>query len=82
MDKLYHLRALVRGLHRIVGGERAGVVRLVSAELIRTRSVIAAALSESKGMVSEAICNVRDRYPVDVCSDAPGPLTEDPFDQA
>lgn len=74
LDKMFELSALIEGLHGTVGVKREHVAELVHANLIRIQLVITAALSESEGMVSEAICCVRDRLPVEALSGARGPV--------
>lgn len=76
IDKMSELRALVEGLNWTVSGQRARVVELVNAESICVLLVITAALSESEGTVSEAICHVYDGFPVEASSDAPAPSAE------
>lgn len=62
-------RALFDGLNSIVRGKRSGVAWLVYVDLIRFRSAITVAQSESKGMVSDAICYMHDCFPVEPSSD-------------
>lgn len=69
---MFELRALVEGLNRTFGGERARVAELVDAELVCIQSVTIAGLSESEGTVTEEICNVPDGFPVEASSDVPG----------
>lgn len=45
----------VKGLNRIIGGQCARIAWLVRAELVRVSPFFTAALSNSGGMVSEAI---------------------------
>lgn len=64
-------QALVKEVIRTVGGDCAHIAELVERELIG-RSIISAALLESEGTVSEAICSVCDSFSVEAFSDAPG----------
>lgn len=82
LDKMSKLRAPVKGLNRTVVGEHARVTELLKAELVRVLSVITAALSESEGKVSNALCGVRDGFPVDACFDTPAPSAECLSEQA
>lgn len=63
LDKISKLWAFVEVLNQFVDGMRACVAGLVGAYLVGIRSVISAALSENKGTVSEAICEVREGFP-------------------
>lgn len=58
------------------------VAGLVNADLVRFRCIINAALSESDGMVIEAICDVSDDFHFEASSDAPGSSVEGSSDQA
>lgn len=73
---------LVQGLNYPVDGERVRVSGLVDAKLVHVRCDLTAALSESEGWVSEAICNLHDGFLVKASSEAPGPPAEGSSDQA
>lgn len=47
LDKMSELRGLVEGLNWTIRGERARVAGIFDEELVRVRSVLTAALSES-----------------------------------
>lgn len=55
-----------------ISGKCPRVAGLSDAKLVCVQSVITAALSESEGTVSEAICDVHDGFPVEASPDAPG----------
>lgn len=72
LDKISKLVVLVGGPNETLVREHARVAELSGAELIRSWLVITAALSESDESVSEGTCDVRDSFPVEWPSDAPG----------
>lgn len=56
LDKISKLQMLLKGLNRTVGGKRARFAKIFNEELIRLRSAITVALSQSEGPVSDPIC--------------------------
>lgn len=71
--RISKLRELLEGLNQNVGDERAHVARLFDVELICIQAVITAALSDSEVTVSEAVCHMRNSFPIEASSGAPGP---------
>lgn len=70
IDRIPELRALFKGLRQTVDGKWAGVGELTDEELIRVHWVNSATLSDSEGTVIEAICEMRDKLPVQMYSGA------------
>lgn len=62
LETMLKYRKLVEGLNWTVVGECTRVVELFDAKLIRVRSDITAAQSESEGAASEEICDVHDSF--------------------
>lgn len=62
------LQALVEGLKCTIAGECARAAWLIDAQLILVRYIMTAALLDSEGRVSNAICHVCDGPLVDVSS--------------
>lgn len=82
LDMMYKLRSLVKGLHRTVCGEETRVAGLTNAELVRSLSVITAALSGSESSVRMAICIVCHGFQFQAYSDARSPSAGGPSDQS
>lgn len=72
LDKMSRLRRFVEVLNGIFSGERLPVAELIDLEFVCVWLVITAALSESEGMVSKAMRDVRDYSPVKASSHASG----------
>lgn len=71
LDKMFKLRVLLGGLNRTLGGKRACLAELVDATLIRVKVVSTAALYETGGSVSKAICDMPEGLRVQASSEAP-----------
>lgn len=73
LDNTSELWPVAERLNRTIGGERAHMARLFEAELVRFRSVIAAAFRENEGKVRNEMCDMPYDFPAKASSDAPGP---------
>lgn len=62
LERMFELWPFVEGLNQIFAGEHAHVARIIDAELPCVRPFFTASLSESVGMVSEAIFDVRGSF--------------------
>lgn len=81
-DKISKLQTLVEWLNWTIGRERLCVAEVFNAKLIFVRLVTTATLLARKCMISDAICVVRNSFPVEASSGAPGPSGEASADQA